>query len=327
MAYYSGQFHQQGFGWTEREASRVFYLDETDTFKLAYCNSETAWTISFKSASSTCEYLFKSEDTLSLDIIDVAGGSWLAKTDMGDVPVDWLKVICNDCNEELCKPENGTCVRDDNRGSTLNKCVCRENLGQNESRPVGLNCDLMAACDLLAPDLRTTDLLPAIPGASFLKYTEFARLRFYFDQVEDENSTMMHHRPIYAALGEGENETYPFSFSSFMMFTGRRWTIFAAPAESRQFIDVEEFVGFLRDNDVANKPVQTLKNISQSYSSFEPIFFTMPVNYGGESYHRETGIPWVQTEKLDNYKVISHRADDSQQLPVRYLCSDCVSSG
>jgi hypothetical protein len=329
LAYYSGQFHQQGFGWNDREASRVVYIDETDVLELAYCNSETAWTISWKTAANPCEYIFKSEETETFDIIDIAGGSWLVKTEIGDVPVDWLKVICNDCDEELCKPEHGTCARDDSAGSTLNKCVCHEPLSWNDSRPVGLNCDLVAQCHYFAPDRRTTDLLTAIPGASFLTNLEFYDLGM-FNETLDKSMTM-HHQPIYWGWGENEADTDSTTLylSAFMMFTGRRWALFAAPhsEQDAKFIEREEFMSFLRENDSANKPIQTMKNISLMYGNFEPVFFTMPVNYGGEFYGRQDGIPWVLTGKAEEFTVMSRHADDSQQLPVRYLCSDCVSGG
>jgi hypothetical protein len=322
MAYYTGQFHHQGFAWTDRESSRVVYVDETDTLKLAYCNSETAWTISMKTASSPCDYMFKSEETETFDIVDVSGGSWFVQRNLGDVPVDWLKLICNDCNEEICKPENGKCARDDSTGNNLNKCVCHETLGWNDSRPVGLNCDLVAQCHFFSPDKRTTDSLSSIAGAAFLESTEFSDVGIGYDDngtlTHHDNTIMMQHRPIYV---NGRN------ISAFMMFTGRRWVIFTSQSskQSNQTIDREEFKRFLLENDSANKPVQTLKNINLMYSNFEPLFFTTPLNYGEEAYERQDGINWVLTEKAEESTVVSRHADDSQQLPVRFLCSDCVS--
>jgi hypothetical protein len=363
MAFHSGQFHQvrglhyttphffisplvynthsplfllqQGFAWPDREGNRVVYIDETDTLKLAYCNPETAWTVSLKTASGPCEYMFKSQETTSFDILDTAGGSWSVQTDLGDVPVDWFKLFCNDCNTEICNPEHGTCVRDDSEGSTLNKCVCNRPtisetdwVGWNASRPIGLNCELMGECFYQAPDRRTTDSLPTITGADFLRDLEFYALITEFIGLEDENATMMHHRFIYASWlgGVADDSATPPNLTGFMMFTGRRWAMFASPPDAGQSINTQDFMTFLRDNDPANKPVQTLKNISMTYASFKPLFFSMPVNYGGESYHEETGIPWVLTDELEDYTVISRRADDAQTLPIRYLCTSCVSS-
>jgi hypothetical protein len=334
LAYYSGQFHQQGFGWADREASRVVYVDETNTLKLAYCNPVSAWTISWKSASSPCEYIFRSQDTESFDIVEVAGGSWFVQRALGDVPVDWLKLFCNDCNDEICNPEHGSCARDDSKGSTLNKCVCHEALTWNASRPVGLNCELVADCHFFAIDTSIDDSLSPIPGASFLKNLEFHDLGL--DVVNDtspelEQGMMMHHRPIYGIHDEAmKEETY---LNAFMMFTGRRWGLFTAllgaEEQGNAAIKREEFIKFLIDNDSANKPIQTLKNISLTYSHFEPRFFTLPMNYGEESYDRWDGIPWVGTKKAGKHTerdtIISRFPDDNKQLPVRYLCSDCVS--
>jgi hypothetical protein len=60
------------------------------------------------------------------------------------------------------------------------------------------------------------------------------------------------------------------------------------------------------------------------YSTFQQIFFTVPLNYGEEAHFREAGAPWVLTEKEENYTILSRHADDSQQVQVQYLCSDCV---
>jgi hypothetical protein len=229
----------------------------------------------------------------------------------------------------MCSPEHGTCVRDDSKGSTLNKCVCHEGTNWNESRPVGLNCELVAECHFFVPDARTIASLPATPGASVLMDTEFRDLGVqlpYFDQVELEKAMMMHHRPIYVNA-INEDSMY---LKAFMIFTGRRWGIFMAPHYSdpaNKTIEIEGFKRFLLENDSANKPVQTMRNIRLVYPTFEPLFFTLPVNYGEESYHKQDGIPWVGTEEAAASVIFSRKADDDQQLPVRFLCSDCVSDG
>jgi hypothetical protein len=268
--------------------------------------------------------LFKSQETASFDVIDVAAGSWFVKTDVGDVPVDWLKLFCNDCDDEICNPENGTCVRDDSKGSTVNRCVCRkdpENTTQATHR-VGLNCELVAQCDFFAPDERTTEKLLTIPGASALVGTEFKDLGIDAGE-EYENATMMHHQPIFVEFAQGDE-----NLTAFKMFTGRRWVIFKASQGSEDAIALVEFLEFLHENDAANNPVQTLKKISSTYGSFQPLFFTAPVNHVGESYHRgEAGVTWGMAEKAEEYTILSRRPDDSRQLPVRYLCSDCVSYG
>ena len=331
MAYYSGQFHHQGFGWGDRKGNRVFYVDETETLQLAYCNTESAWTISWKIASSPCEFLFKSQETETFDVVDVGGGSWSVKTDIGDVPVDWLKLFCNDCNDEICKPENGKCVRDDSKGSKVNKCQCHNNNIENQNKTVGLNCDIQVTCHYQKIDKTTTDLLSVIPGASYFINSEFwsvdsliLQMNITFDDNFDVDTMLMHNRPIYLSYTDNPG---------FMIFTGRRWVLF-----SSEILDVSEglssvyaekfrndFITFLHHNDPANKPFETLKNISLTFTNHTPLFFSMPVNYGGEFYQKEFGIPWVQAAELENYAILSARPDDGQPLGVRYLCSDCVS--
>jgi hypothetical protein len=64
------------------------------------------------------------------------------------------------------------------------------------------------------------------------------------------------------------------------MFTGRRWVIFKASQSSEDAIELKEFLEFLHENVAANNPVQTLKTISSTYGSFQPLSFTAPVNHG-----------------------------------------------
>jgi hypothetical protein len=108
--------------------------------------------------------------------------SWFVKTDLGYVPVDWLKLMCNDCDLKMCSPEHGTCVRDDSKGSTLNKCECHEVINWNESRPVGLNCELVAECHLFAPDVRNGSLTSNHTRGFFLDVCSVPRFRCEFSQ-------------------------------------------------------------------------------------------------------------------------------------------------
>jgi hypothetical protein len=142
-----------------------------------------------------------------------------------------------------------------------------------------------------------------------------------------EKAMMMHYRPIYVSETDETDGDY---LNAFMLFTGRRWGIFMAPDDfdpANKTIEREEFRRFFVENDSTNKPVETMKNIRLVYSSFEPIFFSLPLNYGEEFYHKQAGTPWVGTEEAEASVIFSRYADDSQQLPVRFLCSDCVRCG
>ncbi|CAB9504687.1 multiple EGF-like-domains [Seminavis robusta] len=318
MAYYSGQFHHQGFGWSDRENDRVTYIDDTGKLKLAYCNSETAWTISWvKQGSSSCDYIFKSSNTDTFDVAEV--DNWVVKTSTtGDVPVDWLKVVCNDCTPELCNEAYGDCKVDNSKGSKLNKCECKSKDRQ------GLNCDLPATCRYFDLDARTTDELAVQPGGYFLSETEFVDLSFV--PGFDDDITLMHHRSIYAPYGgfnDAEGPAVVENISTFMLFSGRRWVIYTLPEGSSEHLAKDEFITFLRDNDPANNPVAALENISKTYPHFKPLFFSSPVNYGGANYVREYGNSWVLTQPVPNYTVLPRQADDNQPLPATYVCSDC----
>ncbi|CAB9505496.1 EGF_like [Seminavis robusta] len=316
MAYYSGQFHQQGFGWADRVNDRVVYIDDSEKLKLAYCNSETAWTISWANTLSSCDYIFKSSNTDTFDVAEV--DNWVVKTTTtGDVPVDWLKLVCNDCNPELCNEAYGDCKVDNSPGSRLNKCECKSKDRQ------GLNCELSASCLYFSLDARTTDTLAAQPGGYFLAETEFVDLRVV--PGFDDGITMMHHRYIYAPLDDFEDGSpvVADNITTFMLFSGRRWVIYTLPEGSSEKLAKDEFMTFLRDNDPANRPVEMLKNISITYPHFIPLFFSSPVNYGGEEYIRESGNGWVITQPVSNYTVLPREADDNQPLPATYLCSDC----
>jgi hypothetical protein len=79
---------------------------------------------------------------------------------------------------------------------------------------------------------------------------------------------MMHHLPIYTTLEFGvANNILAVYLTGIMMFTGRRLLLVLKPSdESIKPIEREEFIQFLQDNDSANNPVQTLKNLGLKYN-------------------------------------------------------------
>ncbi|CAB9518962.1 expressed unknown protein [Seminavis robusta] len=293
MAYYSGQFHHQGFGWSDSENDRVTYIDDTGKLKLAYCNSATAWTISWvENGSSSCNYIFKSSNTDTFDVAEVAEvDNWVVKTNTtGDVPVDWLKLVCNDFTPELCNEAYGICKVDNSTGSKLNKCECKSKDRQ------GLNCDLPVTCRYFDLDARTSDGLAAQPGGYFLTQKEFVDLSFV--PAFDYGITMMRHRNMYAPYMMDSTrmecpqwkQTSP--HSCFFLEGG------GLPEGSSEYLVNDEFISLLRDNDPANNPVATLTNISKTYPHFEPLFFSSPVNYF---------VPvWIQAPSEANWTPCMH---------------------
>ena len=301
-AYYSGDFIHNG-----TESNRFLYTEQSNTLQLGYCEKERAWTVSEIEKNDVCNYIFKSDDSESFDVIDSADEGWSVKTEKtGDVPVDWFKMICNDCNNEICKGECDT---------ARNLCVCN----MTEPLQLGLNCELPEDCGYYNIDYRTRDSLSSIPGTSVFFDNEFAGYR-------DENFTLMtYQRAVYIPFNKADlNFAEP--ISAFIVFTGRRWIIFSHPQEEISNLTVDTFVQFFLDNDSTNKPVQTLKNMSKTFTDFSPLFFSDPVNYGGENYDaKPSGVGWVLAAQIANYSVVSHGPDSAQPATAKFLCSDCVS--
>ena len=158
LAYYSGDFTSKG---NKPEQGRFVYTDQSKTLQLAFCGAEQAWTVSRLDSNSTCAYIYKSSVTDTFDIMEVAERPWSVKTNVtGDVPVDGMKLVCNDCNSERCKPGQGKCVD--------NQCVCKPGRGR-----LGLNCELEDNCLSYGIDSRTNDFLASTPGAAIFLQNNF----------------------------------------------------------------------------------------------------------------------------------------------------------
>ena len=57
------------------------YTDVAESaIKLAYCNSETAWTFSYAQDDDPCKWFIKSSPTKSYDVTKVAGLTWWASS-------------------------------------------------------------------------------------------------------------------------------------------------------------------------------------------------------------------------------------------------------
>ncbi|CAB9499994.1 Notch ligand involved in the mediation of Notch signaling (By similarity) [Seminavis robusta] len=324
-AHYSGRFKSQGnsFLGGDRKDSRNYYLDEaTGQIQLAYCGSEEAWTISLVEREDPCEYVFKSADTDTFDVIEVAGGDWYYNTgevggleaETGDVKVDWMAIICNDCNEDLCNAEYGTCSDSEDR------CECKEGR-------FGLNCEFNGTtCEGISLDRRTAAGLSTIPSASyFLDFTEYAPI--------SRTNITLYDRFIYAPT----NALYDYSIgidttqvSSYIIFTGRRFVLYGVPETSyakgiRSNWTIGDFYKWFIEQDSTNRPFDMLKNLTIESPNYPPLLFSSPVNYGGDSYTFEpTGLTWVlATEEGVQNDVIPLSPDDDKSTGAQLLCSYC----
>jgi hypothetical protein len=107
-----------------------------------------------------------------------------------------------------------------------------------------------------------------IPGAAFLLSVEFV--------TQGMKGMMMHHLPIYTTLEFGvANNILAVYLTGIMMVIGRRCLVLKPSDKSIKPIEREEFIQFLQDNDSANNPVQTLKNLGLKYN-LVPLLFSMP---------------------------------------------------
>ena len=300
-AYYSGLFEKLPTKFLDDYYNRrAVYVDATNTLQLSWCAAERAWTFSHTSGPS-CNYIFKSSESLSFDVLDVAGSNWFVKTNQtGDLPVDWLTLACNDCskNEERC---NGNCVE--------NKCT------NDDPNLRGLNFEFPGAdCLFFAADQTTTSSLYAISGASFF-------LKNFFTALPIKKK--MKDRLIYTTYAITDDGDI---VSTFLLFSGRRWIVFGFPQGLTTPLTSGELALFMEENDPDNYPVRTLNNIS-SYpllSVFRPIFFSSAVDYGTDTYSVEpSAVTWLRAEEDPSELILGYRADETKPVDVKLHCGGC----
>jgi len=224
--------------------------------------------------------------------------TWFAATDnVGDIPMDWIAVTCNDCNEELCSPDVGQCVD--------NRCVCDDGF-------MGLNCEFeIPACKFIGLDYRSKESLPALPFASLFVENEYVKL-------EDANGDRFYDRPIYVSYNnEGKLDVL-------IVFSGRRWIILGIPQQEVSNVPITDFLDYLSANDPVNRPLDTMLNITRSITEFQPLFFSTPVDYGTESYQVDPiNVRWVLAQPDDSLPLLGYRGDDSFDVSAKFICSHC----
>lgn len=306
FAYYSGKFERAPWQFlVDYNDRRPNYVDPTGTLELSWCRAEEAWTISYTNSSS-CDYIFKSSTTQSFDVTEAEGGVWYVKTDRtGDYPVDWIKLLCNDCinNEERC---NGECID--------NKCV------NNEPGWRGLNFEFPpATCDFFSSDQTTTAALSAISGASFFLSNSFIPL-------PPESNATMNDRLIYtAASNAGSANISEDAPRTFLLFSGRRWIIYGLPQGIETTLTYNELVQFMQETSSQNT-VSTLKNISSNslFRSYRPMFFSSPVDYGTDSYSVEpSAVTWLRAEEEPSEPILGYKVDTTKPVDVKLHCAAC----
>ncbi|CAB9518968.1 Notch ligand involved in the mediation of Notch signaling (By similarity) [Seminavis robusta] len=301
--YYSGRFHAMGGkSITERSNGRVVYLEPTGTLQVGYCPSLPAWTVSNRTevGDDFCSYMIRSEDTNTFDVVDVATDNWYAATTtVGDVPMDWMAVVCADCNEDLCDPSVGQCVN--------NQCQCHKGF-------VGLNCEFeVPECTFLGLDMRSKGALPSLPFASLFLRNEFVKL-------EDDLglADQFYNHPIYASYDEVGN------INTLILFSGRRWIIMGTPQETTADFFWDVFVDNLVANDVLNHPLENLLNTTRTFSSLTPFFFSGPVDFGTKTHQVDPiQTQWVLAVQDESLPLLGYRGDDTFDVTFQFICSHC----
>ncbi|CAB9520711.1 WNT inhibitory factor 1 [Seminavis robusta] len=301
--YYSGHFHSVGKNLPDRRAGRIVYIEPTGTLQVAFCEAIPAWTVSNRTAvgEDFCDYMIRSSETNTFDVVDVASESWFASTAaVGDVPMDWMAVVCADCNEDLCNPKVGQCVK--------NQCKCNDGF-------LGLNCELQVPdCKFLGLDMRSKSGLQASPVASLFMENEFIKL-------EDDAglADQFYFRPIYASFNKMTGKV-----DTIIVFTGRRWIIMGTPQEKQADVDWNVLVDNMVANDVKNQPLKNLLNTTRTFSTLRPFFFSNPVDYGTATHAVDPiQTQWVLAVRDDSLPLIGYRGDDTFQVTAQFICSHC----
>jgi hypothetical protein len=307
MAYYSGLFRSQGNSIGDRwnHGQRNRYIDDTNTLKLSFCKAESFWSISLLEDDPCTDFIYQSPGTETFDVVEVAQENWLINTETsGAIDVDWLKIVCNDCSEETCHPDYGIC--------SLDKDICECLPGR-----YGVNCEFVEDCTSFALDQRTTDDLASISGASNLFDKEYGSLTAW-------NNVTFNGMPIYTTIYYNSSEgmyMFPDNVNTFIVFTGRRWTLYGKKDVSlslfvrraktlfskvlpckKQGLPDDRLQHIVAMNgrpsnwtfDMFSWRFESFSNISNGYyaisnltailANLRPIFFSSPIDYGEATF-------------------------------------------
>ena len=325
MAHYTGFFRSQGNGLRARigYGQRNYYIDDSQTWKLSFCDSENYWTISKLNEDACSDFVYRSEETDTFDIIEAASGDWFINTQAtGVIDADWLKIVCNDCDEEeTCNPDNGKCSE---KGD---KCECKEGR-------FGLNCQFFEECNYFGLDQRTRDGLPTIPGTVSFQERDYVSISGWGSNF---TGPYFYDRPIYAPT----NGSAPAdNVDSFIIFTGRRWIIYAIPDENLATVVAENRIpsnwstyegddGFIKYFEDRSHlvGVEAMKNLTAELINYFPIFASSPLDYGENSFGFEpSAVSWVLASEHDDEsgkEIISRVPDENNPVSARFLCSVC----
>ena len=275
---------------------RVYYIDDSNTYRLAYCKKHKTWAFSLLS-DSHCEYKISSESTETYDVTEVASSEWKAILPSGeDAAIDFLSIECNeDCTATDCDADPDV----HEMGSSV--------------------------CDYIGLDSLSARGMVGVPN-SYVFQAEFGRVDKPWAQSYNESfpdgklkDVQVFDRPIY----------YSSARNAFVVFTGRRWVIFAI-YWADGYAPQDLFRMFVNASNVSSiEALQTIFNVTrQTFSDetwiFFPLFFSSPVKEGSDAgILVPSGISWVAAKEATNSYMLGYAPDDSSPVSAVFRCTKC----
>jgi hypothetical protein len=185
--------------------SRVEYVERRSSKAwLRYCGEDAGfWTLS-KERDDPCNWLARSSESTSFDILDTLSSKWFAKDTNGgrEVPMQHF---------ELSAYGGGDQNECGGHGSFGNeKCECYGGW-------FGLKCEFLEPCKSLAVDIRRE---------GFLSSREWSRSYDIF-RTKSDDLVEVYDRPVYF------NEKINPGGFEIIMFAGRRWVLFEPDENTR----------------------------------------------------------------------------------------------
>lgn len=338
FAYYSGIFERSlsGFldGLVGSQSNRPVYVEATNTFQLAWCRSEQAWTVSRISDADSCKYIFKSASTVSFDVLDAAGQAWFYNNlGRGDIPVDWLKIACNDCatNPRLC---HGDCIENTCQAKTENRLVYLNHTQSAlpYSARLGMNFEFEFSnnCLYYSQEETTSSSLTGKEAGS--SDDREAPIAFKPITTDSAGGALLYvtanSRLVYSDGDHIANEIA----ARILLFAGRRWIILEISKDISVSITAADRKNGLTYEEVGNnlaafsaKPSPTTSILLLfSRKGYKPGYFSSGVNYGTMDDSVEPShVTWFQASNDMYEPIFGVQPDESKPLDVKLQCSNC----